>query len=205
MVSSLGVSTREDWVPVYSRLCFVGRHFFFLAVGFLLILKFFRVVLLVHEVSRCHFPFWRFRWVYLSLNFLHKLKLWLQNIPIDRRKPITFVTYFGCLVSNLGLFFRYFFKCFITEYRFVTGAGWLYSQAICHRLRPLDLVQVVPAYIKCVIVLSQANIYLSAWIYQRGLHKSLIVSDSQVTVIRVATDTIRFCYFICTRYRRSCI
>jgi len=113
VVSSLGVSTREDWVPVYSRLCFVGRHFFFLAVGFLLILKFFRVVLLVHEVSRCHFPFWRFRWVYLSLNFLHKLKLWLQNIPIDRRKPITFVTYFGCLVSNLGLFFRYFFKCLL--------------------------------------------------------------------------------------------
>ena len=28
--------------------------------------------------------------LFLSLNFLYKLKFWLQNIPIDRRKPITF-------------------------------------------------------------------------------------------------------------------
>ena len=47
---------------------------------------------------------------------------------------------------------------FITEDRFVTGAGWLYSQANSHRLGPFDLVQVVPAYMKGVIVLSQGNI-----------------------------------------------
>ena len=47
---------------------------------------------------------------------------------------------------------------FITEDRFFTGAGWLYSQANSHRLGPFDLVQVVPGYIKAVIVLSRANI-----------------------------------------------
>lgn len=101
---------------------FCWPPFLFSAVGFLLILKFFRVVLLVHEVGRCHFPFWRFRWVYLSLNFLHKLKLWLQNIATDRRKPITFVTYFGCLVSNLRLFFRYFYY-----------SVYYYRISFCHR------------------------------------------------------------------------
>ena len=79
----------EDWVPVYYvPFMFRGRPFLFSAVGFLLISKFFCVVLLVHKVSRSRFPFWRFLWVYLSFNFLYKLKFWLQNIPIDRRKPI---------------------------------------------------------------------------------------------------------------------
>ena len=92
-----------DCVPFMFR----GRLFLFSAVGFLLILKFFRVLLIVHKVSRSRFPFWCFRWVHLSLNFLYKLKFWLQNIPIDRRKPITFAS----VVSNLRLFFRYFFTC----------------------------------------------------------------------------------------------
>ena len=47
---------------------------------------------------------------------------------------------------------------FITEDRFVKGACWLHSQANSYRLGPFDLVQVVAAYIKGVIVLSQANI-----------------------------------------------
>ena len=47
---------------------------------------------------------------------------------------------------------------FITEDPFVTGAGWLYSQANSHHLGAFDLVQVVPAYVKGVIILSQANI-----------------------------------------------
>ena len=55
-------------------------------------------------------------------------------------------------------FLPLFLQVFITEDRFVTGAGWLYSQANSHRLGPFDLAQVVPAYIKGVIVLSQANI-----------------------------------------------
>ena len=64
-----------------SRLCFVDDHFFF---------QIFRVVLLGYKASRGRIPFWRFRWVYLRLNFLYKLKFWLQNVPIGRRKPITF-------------------------------------------------------------------------------------------------------------------
>ena len=55
-------------------------------------------------------------------------------------------------------FLPLFLQVFITEDRFVTGAGWLYSQANGHRLGPFDLAQVVPAYIKGVIVLSLANI-----------------------------------------------
>ena len=73
-----------------SRLRFVGGHFLFSAVGFLLILKFLCIVLLVHKVSRSCFPFWCFRWVHLSLDFLYQLKFRLQNILIDIKKPITF-------------------------------------------------------------------------------------------------------------------
>ena len=62
------------------------------------------------------------------------------------------------LFLNSETFLALFLQVFITEDRFVTGAGWLYSQANSHHLGPFDLVQVVPAYIKGVIVLSQANI-----------------------------------------------
>ena len=65
---------------------------------------------------------------------------------------------------------------FITEDRFVTGAGWLYSQANSHRLGPFNLVQVVPAYIKGVIVLLQANICGLEFICA-GCTESVIVSD----------------------------
>ena len=58
MVSSLGVrrlgSSILCSVYVSSAAIF---FFFFSGVGFLLILKFFRVVLLVHKVSRSRFPF----------------------------------------------------------------------------------------------------------------------------------------------------
>ena len=111
MISSLGVSTWEDWVPVYWVFMFGGRPLLFSAVVILLSLNWrFHIVLLVHKVSRSRFPFWRFLWVYLSLNFLYKLKFWLQNIPIDRQKPITFPFFFTCVLSNLRLSFWYFFR-----------------------------------------------------------------------------------------------
>ena len=40
------------------------------------------------------FSFLTFSLSTLSLNFLYKLTLWLQNIAIDRRKPITFAFLF---------------------------------------------------------------------------------------------------------------
>ena len=63
-----------------------------------------------------------------------------------------------------------FLQVFITEDRFVTGAGWLYSQANSHRLGPFDLAQVVPACIKGVIVLSLcinflADIYMCMYMF----------------------------------------
>ena len=114
VVSSLDVSTWEALVPVYCvPFMFRGRPFLFSAVGVLLILKFLRVVLLVHMVSWSRFPFWRFRWVHLSLNFLYKLTFWLQNIAIDRRKPITFAFFVVTrVVCNLRPFFRYSLRCF---------------------------------------------------------------------------------------------
>ena len=57
----------------------------------------FCAVLLVYKVSGSRFPFWRFPWVFLSLNFLYNLKFWLQNIPIDRRKLITFASFLSAL------------------------------------------------------------------------------------------------------------
>ena len=84
-------------------------------------LKFFRVVLLVHEVSGSRFPFWRFRWVYWSLNFLYKLKLWLQNIPIDRRKRITFAFFFfTCVVSKFW------------DFSSVISSGVYNGRSFCH-------------------------------------------------------------------------
>ena len=77
-----------------SRLSVSWAAISFFSVGVLLILKFLRVVLSVHMVSWSRFPFWRFRWVHLSLNFLYKLTFWLQNIAVDRRKPIKFAFLF---------------------------------------------------------------------------------------------------------------
>ena len=58
VVSSLGGSTREDWVPVYDLpFMFRGRPLLFSAVGILLILKIFRAVLLVYKVRSSSFPF----------------------------------------------------------------------------------------------------------------------------------------------------
>ena len=58
VVSSLGGSTREDWVPVYNLpFMFRGRPLLFSAVGILLILKIFRAVLLVYKVRSSRFPF----------------------------------------------------------------------------------------------------------------------------------------------------
>lgn len=82
VVSSL-VSTWEDWA-------LVGGHFFFQLLDFYWFWIFFCVVLLAHNVSRSRFPFWRFCWVFLSLNLLYKFKFWLWNISIGRRKSITF-------------------------------------------------------------------------------------------------------------------
>ena len=103
---------------------FLGRPFLFSAVGFLLILKifadFFRTVLLVYKVGRRRFPFWRFPWVYLSLNFLYNLKFWLQSIPIDRRKPITFASF----LSSLFL---------IWDFSSVISPGVCNRRLFCHR------------------------------------------------------------------------
>ena len=121
VVSSLGVSTWEDWVPAYCvPFMFRGQPFLFSAVGFLLILKIFRTVLLVYKVSRSRFPFWRFPWVYLSLNFLYNLKFWLQSIPIDRRKPITFASF----LSSLFL---------IWDFSSVISPGVYNKRLFCHR------------------------------------------------------------------------
>ena len=58
MVSSLGGSTREDWVPVYDLpLMFRGWPLLFSAVVILLMLKIFRAVLLVYKVRSSRFPF----------------------------------------------------------------------------------------------------------------------------------------------------
>ena len=182
----------EDWVPVYCvPFMFHGRPFLFSAVGFSLILKFFRVVLLVHKVSRSRFPCWRFHWVYLSLNFLYKLKFWLQNTPVDRRTPITFAFFLTCMrCFKSETFLPLFLQVFITEDRFVTGAGWLYSQANSHRLGPFDLVQVVPAYIKGLI---RKPIFL-------GLNLSVRVSQKVSDCLRLihkclkVLETKRNCY-----------
>ena len=121
VVSSLGVSTWEDWAPVYYVLfMFRGRPLLFSAVGFLLILKIFRAVLLVYKVRRSRFPFWRFPWVYLSLNFLYNLKFWLQNIPIDRRKPTTFAAFLSALFL-------------IWDFSSVISPGVYNRRSVCHR------------------------------------------------------------------------
>ena len=121
VVSSLGVSTWEDWVPVYCvPFMFHGRPLLFSAVGFLLILKIFRAVLLVYKVRRSRFPFWRFPWVYLSLNFLYNLKFWLQNIPIDRRKPTTFAAFLSALFL-------------IWDFSSVISPGVYNRRSFCHR------------------------------------------------------------------------
>ena len=101
-----------------SRLC---RPFLFSAVVFvLLILKIFRAVLLVYKVRRSLFPFWRFPWVYLSLNFVYNLKFWLQNIPIDRRKPITLASFLSALFL-------------IWDFSSIISPGVYNRRSFCHR------------------------------------------------------------------------
>ena len=92
----------------------------FLSCWFLLILKIFRALLLVYKVRRSRFPFWRFPWVYLSLNFLYSLKFWLQNITIDRRKPITFTSFLSALFL-------------IWDFSSVISLGVYNRRSFCHR------------------------------------------------------------------------
>ena len=115
VIYSLGVSTWDDWVSVYcAPFMFRGRPCLFSAVGFLLILKIFRAVLLVYKVSRSRFPFWLFRWVYLSPNFFIS---WNSGFEISqlidesqlRSRFLFFI--FISIVFNLRLFFRYFSRC----------------------------------------------------------------------------------------------
>ena len=168
VVSSLGVSMWEDWVPVYFvPFMFRGGPLLFSAVVILLSLNWrFWIVLLVHMVSRTCFPFCHFRWVYLSLNLLYKLKFWPQNIPIDRWKTITspfFLTAFFLIWDfpsdiSWGVYNRR---------SFVTGAVWLYSQANSHRLGPFLLVQVVikgPLYFRKPILV---GLNLTVWVAQK--------------------------------------
>ena len=91
----------------------------FLSCWFLLILKIFHAVLLVYKVSRSRFPFWCFRWVCLSPDFLYKLIFWLQNIPIDRRKPVTFASFLSALFL-------------IWNFSSVISPG-VYNRSFCHR------------------------------------------------------------------------
>ena len=109
VVSSLGVSTWEDWVPVCCvPFMFSVGPFLFSAFG---VLNFFRVMLLVHKVSRSRFPFWCFRWVYLSLNFFHKLKC--QFIDESRLRSRFF--YLRCFQCET--FLPLFLQAFTTEDR----------------------------------------------------------------------------------------
>ena len=73
-------------------------------------------------VSRSRFPFWRFLWVYLSLNFLYKLKFWLQNIPIDSRKADYVRVFF-----NLHALFQ------IWAFSSIISSGVYNRRSFCHR------------------------------------------------------------------------
>lgn len=109
MVSNLAVSTWEDWVPIYCVLImFRGRPFCLLV---LLILKSFRVVLLVNKVSRSRFPFWRFCWVYSSLLWVEILawkcpNWWMKaNLRSRSVKPLLLIWDFSSVISS-GVYSR---------------------------------------------------------------------------------------------------
>ena len=135
VVSSLGVSTWEDWVPVYCvPFMFRRRPLLFSAV---VILPSFNWRFCI--VSRSRFPFWRFREVYLSLNFWYKLKFWLQSIPTDGRKSITF-PFFSPAFFLIWDFPSDISSGVYNRRSFVKGTVWLYSEANSHRLGSFDLV-----------------------------------------------------------------
>ena len=186
VVSSLGVCTWEDWAQVYCvSFMFRRRPLLFSAVVVLPSFNWrFCVVLLVHKVSRSRFHFWRFRGVYLSLNFLYKLKFWLQSIPTDRRKSITFPFF------SPALFLIWDFPSDISSgvyniRSFVTGAVWLYSEANSHRLGPFDLV--FSSCYKGVVVL--ASQYLSAWIWLCGEQNTAVVS--KFNILRMSSHQVK--------------